>query len=248
MQTVAQKYRQATLAELTPHPRNPRQGDVGAIHTSIEANGFYGAVIVQKSTGHILAGNHRVLAAEHAGATKVPIIEVDCDDETALRILLADNRTNDLASYDNANLAGLLQELIDGPGLDGTGYEPDDLDTLLGDLDLAAGNEGTGLSRGDGLDVLDVSMGEPTYATTDGDVYRLGDHILIVADVHHDWQTYMPHLTPGSVFAPYPTPMLPLTYTDKPLVMVQPDKYLAGHVLDKYASRHGKDAITKVSA
>lgn len=88
------------LSSLKPHPKNPRQGDVGAIYESIEANGFYGAVVAQKSTGHVLAGNHRMLAAQHAGAGSVPVVWVDVDDETALRIPLADNRTNDVASYD----------------------------------------------------------------------------------------------------------------------------------------------------
>lgn len=125
------------LDQLSPHPRNPRQGDVGAIHESIQANGFYGVVIAQRSTGHILAGNHRYLAASHAGATEIPVAWVDVDDDEALRILLADNRTNDLASYDNTALADLLQEIMAEAGtLDGTGYDGDDLDELLRDLSM----------------------------------------------------------------------------------------------------------------
>lgn len=131
MRTVTQKYRKAPIAELKQHPKNPRQGDVGAIHTSIERNGFYGAVLVQKSTGFIIAGNHRVLAAQHAGAATVPVLEVDVDDATALRILLADNRTNDLASYDTQGLAELLRGLAEEDDLIGTGYDGDDLDEML---------------------------------------------------------------------------------------------------------------------
>lgn len=133
-----QEYAQAKLGELKPHPRNPRQGDVGAIYQSIEANGFYGAIVAQRSTGYILAGNHRYKAAAEAGAKSVPVIWVDVDDETAVRVLLADNRTNDVASYDNAVLAEILTELASGPGLEGTGYDGDDLDQLLTDL---AGDE-----------------------------------------------------------------------------------------------------------
>lgn len=97
------------VSELRPHPRNPRQGDIGAIHQSIEHNGFYGACVVQESSGFILAGNHRFQAALHAGAAAVPVIYVDCDDAVAVRILLADNRSNDLASYDMSALAELLE-------------------------------------------------------------------------------------------------------------------------------------------
>lgn len=68
MKLNSQEYAQAKLGELKPHPRNPRQGDVGAIYQSIEANGFYGAIVAQRSTGYILAGNHRYKAAAEAGA------------------------------------------------------------------------------------------------------------------------------------------------------------------------------------
>ena len=124
-----------SVDKLKPHPKNPRQGDVGAIHVSIEANGFYGSVIAQKSTGHILAGNHRFLAAKHANAEQVPVTWVDVSDEEAVRILLADNRTNDLATYNDDALAELLEGLMRDTGsIDGTGYDGNDLDELLSKL------------------------------------------------------------------------------------------------------------------
>lgn len=131
MDIVSQEYRDADPNQLVPHPENPRQGDVGAIHTSIEANGFYGAIIVQKSSQRVLAGNHRLIAARQAGAATVPVIEVDVDDKTARRILLADNRTNDLATYDTTALTDLLRQLHADDDLLGTGYDGDDLDELL---------------------------------------------------------------------------------------------------------------------
>lgn len=133
MRTIPQKYRpKVPVADLIPHPENPRQGDVGAIYTSIEANGFYGAIVVQKATQHVLRGNHTLQAAVGAGAAAVPVIEIDCDDETALKILLADNRTADLASYDDPALYDLLVRLraADEEGLAGTGYDDDDLEAL----------------------------------------------------------------------------------------------------------------------
>jgi len=122
------------LANLTPHPRNVRQGDVGAIVTSLEAHGQYRPIVVQKETGHILAGNHTYQAAKALGWDKIAVTYVDCDDEQALRILLADNRANDLASYDDAALVELLTELAEGTGLHGTLFEPEDLQNLLDDL------------------------------------------------------------------------------------------------------------------
>lgn len=125
------KYEEVSIAVLSEHPRNPNQGDIGAIHTSIEANGFYGAVVAQKSSGYILAGNHRYRAAKQAGASTIPVIWLDVDDRQATKILLADNRTAELAHRDEESLSKILQELAAEDDLLGTGYDGDDLDELL---------------------------------------------------------------------------------------------------------------------
>lgn len=132
MQIVNQKHEQVAVTRLQPHPRNPNVGNLDAISTSIKENGFYGAVVAQKSTGYILVGHHRYQAALHAGAEKIPVFWVDVDDTRALKILLADNRTAELAIRDEEALATLLQELADSEeGLLGSGYDSTDLDTLL---------------------------------------------------------------------------------------------------------------------
>ena len=124
------------IDNLKPHPRNPRKGDINAIQESINNNGFYGSVIAQKSTGYILAGNHRWQAMQQAGANTIPVTWIDVDDDHALRILLADNRTNDLATYNDADLATLLEELVNETGtLAGTGFNDDELDNLLGNFE-----------------------------------------------------------------------------------------------------------------
>lgn len=175
MEIINQSTETVALDALRPHPRNPRQGDIGAIHESIRANGFYGQVVAQKSTGYILAGNHRWRAAAQAGATEIPVTWVDVDDDRALRILLADNRTNDLASYDDEALALLLKELADGAGLGGTGYDGDDLDHLLAGLDAGS--------------VYSRKIEAPIYRPT-GPKPRLADLVdcsryeKLVADIH----------------------------------------------------------------
>ena len=142
MGVVAQEYRLAKLDELTPHPENPRRGDVDLLSQSLDRNGFYGAVVVQTSTGHILAGNHRLAAARAAGLDEIPAIFVDVEDEVAKRILLADNRTSDAAGYDDEQLLELLASLTASAGdldaLIGTGYTSRDLDKLVNDLEKEA--------------------------------------------------------------------------------------------------------------
>jgi len=123
--------------ELRTHPDNPRQGDVGAIYTSIKHHGVYTPVIAQRSTGHILVGNHRYRAMLEAGMTEIPVIWRDVDDETGIKIMLADNRASDLASNDESAMLTLLQAL---PDLEGSLYDGDDLDNLTQELLGAPGS------------------------------------------------------------------------------------------------------------
>jgi len=124
------------IDNIKPHPANPNDGDVAAIAESIRQNGFYGRIVVRDSTGKILAGEHRWRAAQEVGLGEVPVERVECDDETAMRILLADNKTAANAEREPEPLADLLESLeATDDGLTGTGYDGDDLDQLLEDLD-----------------------------------------------------------------------------------------------------------------
>lgn len=124
-------YEMVPVGKLVEHPANPRRGRVDAIEASIIANGFYGAVVAQRSTGHILGGNHRFQAAQLTGMEKIPVIWADVDDATAKRILLADNRTNDIAGYDDDALLAILEECRAEENLLGTGYDDKFVDDLL---------------------------------------------------------------------------------------------------------------------
>lgn len=126
---VNQEYELVPVDQLKRHPQNPRRGRVDLIAESVDELGWYGAVIAQKSTGYILAGNHRYDAAVARGFKTVPTIWRDVDDQTALKILLADNKIADEGEYDDATLDAVLSSL---DTLDGTGYG---LDILERDLD-----------------------------------------------------------------------------------------------------------------
>lgn len=126
--------KKARLADLTPYPGNPRRGNVAAIAESLESNGQYRPIVVQKSTNVILAGNHTAEAAESLGWTTIHAVFVDVDDEQAKTIMLADNRTSDLAEYDETLLAELLNDMS---ALGGTGYSADDLAEIEAELEAA---------------------------------------------------------------------------------------------------------------
>lgn len=168
------------LDRVRPHPENPRDGDVEAIRDSIEQNGFYGYCVVQESSGYILAGNHRYLAAQDLDMPEIPVVYVDVGDEEAMRILLADNRTSDVAEYHNDALADLLEHLWSTDDqLDGTGYSGDDLDDLLDDLSRMPGGEdvddpGAETSRAEEL--------QEEWDTERGQLWQIGRHRLLCGD------------------------------------------------------------------
>ena len=132
MQILNDSVEIVKLSSLKTHPENPRRGNLDELKRSINTNGFWGAVVVQKSTGHILAGNHRVMAARDLGAKKMPVVFVDVDDQTAKRILIADNRLSDQGEYDENKLFEILDSLNNtNTGLEGLGYDKSDLDYML---------------------------------------------------------------------------------------------------------------------
>lgn len=117
------------IRTLKPHPKNPRVADTAAIMESLTANGQFRPVLVQTSTNRIIAGHHMVKAAKQLKWKRIGIVRLDVDDEAALRILLADNRTADLGSYDTSILADILKEIP--TATIGTGYDDADVRAVL---------------------------------------------------------------------------------------------------------------------
>jgi ParB-like chromosome segregation protein Spo0J len=130
------------IDSLSLHPDNPREGDIGSIVTSIRQNGWFGSVVVQKSTGYVLAGNHRLQAAKICGIKEVPVFWVDCNDDRAKAILLADNKTAELASWNDHALLALLQEADANSYLLDTAFDQDDIQKLLSKLNADESPDG----------------------------------------------------------------------------------------------------------
>lgn len=128
----------ADIDSITQHERNYNGGDVEAITESIMVSGMYRPVFVQKSTRKIIAGNHTWEACKTLGATQIPVVELDVDDTTAVRLMVADNRIAAMAQPDHFLLVQLLSELDLNDSLIGTGYRDHDLEILKHLCDIPA--------------------------------------------------------------------------------------------------------------
>lgn len=144
------------LEDLSLYPGNARRGDVRLILESLRTSGQYRSLIARQTPEGlvVLAGNHtlQALLAHGRGPCTASIptfarpdadcalcygtrwdpvarVEiVECDEETARRINLVDNRAAEKGAWDLDNLVELLSYL---PDLDGTGYTDEDVERLL---------------------------------------------------------------------------------------------------------------------
>lgn len=114
-----QWYAVVPIDNIGPHPDNPNTGDVEMIRESIRANKFYGTCTVQASSGRILVGEHRWRAAKLEGLETIPVVYRDCDDHTAIRIMLVDNETGRAGAVDPDAVDNLLRTI---DNIEGTGY------------------------------------------------------------------------------------------------------------------------------
>jgi len=132
MTTEYIETRMIPLADLEPYPGNARIGDQAALAESLDENGQYRSLIVRlKDDGAhvVLCGNNTLEALDLRGDEAARCEIHKCDDKTALRINLIDNKANDKARYDDAKRARLL-DLLDGE-LHGSGYDEDEVDAIL---------------------------------------------------------------------------------------------------------------------
>jgi hypothetical protein len=126
------------ITDATPHPENNNEGDLDMLDHLVESHGMYRPVIVQASTGYIVAGNTTWETVRNRGSEVCPMVMLDVDDTTAVGILLDDNHSARLARTNIAQTLELVKRLEDQGVLDQTSYTHHDVAVLeqLADLPL----------------------------------------------------------------------------------------------------------------
>lgn len=111
------------LDEITPYENNPRNNEeaVEYVANSIKEFGFNQPIVVD-SEKVIIVGHTRYLAAQQLGLTEVPVIVAEnLSDEQARAYRLADNKTGEIATWDNPKLIEELANL-NGMNMENFGF------------------------------------------------------------------------------------------------------------------------------
>jgi len=159
------------ITQLSSDPANARkhsQRNIEAIASSLRRFGQQKPIVVDKSNV-VRAGNGTLEAARHLGWDQIDVVFTNLESSEATAFAIADNRTAELAEWNDDVLAASLQGL-DEELQAAAGYEGKELDQILSTLDTT--------------DVVEDEVPEvPDDPTTQpGDLWLLGDHRLLCGD------------------------------------------------------------------
>jgi DNA modification methylase len=175
MQHIAEPLRPLAvpMADLNPDAANARthdQRNIDAIARSLARWGQRQPIVVQKDGMIIRAGNGRYEAAKSLGWSHMAALIVDENSADATAYAIADNRTAELAEWDDESLAGLLQSL-DAEDMADAGFTDDDLAEILASLEPE-------------LEIVEDEPPEPPAdpVTKPGDLWTLGRHRVVCGD------------------------------------------------------------------
>jgi DNA modification methylase len=163
------------IAELDLDPANVRQHDeknLAAIKSSLKRFGQQKPIVVDPK-GIVIAGNGTLTAARALGWDRIRIVRTQLEGSEATAYAIADNRTAELATWDDDALMQQLSalDLEDSALVEAAGFSAAELegmvDGLLGEKEI---NE----------DEVPEVPEDPI--TKPGDLWILGDHRLLCGD------------------------------------------------------------------
>lgn len=141
--------RYVPLSDISSWERNPKSHDDISIYESMMRFGFTSPVIVNESTGKLLAGHGRIKVlrdTKRLGGSPPEGIQINDDGEWLVPVVggvslegedehgayvLADNRTSENGGWLDQELAAVLEQIESTVGLHGTGFTDQDLEALL---------------------------------------------------------------------------------------------------------------------
>ena len=155
------------ITEIKPYDNNPRHNEaaVDAVASSIKEFGWKQPLVIDKDNV-IVVGHTRYLSAKKLGFSEVPcLIADDLTEEQISAYRLADNKTNELATWDFEKLKAELEGISD---IDMSQFGFEELEASLDDV------------KDDNFDE-EGALSETPYSKR-GDIFVLANHRLMVGD------------------------------------------------------------------
>ena len=163
----------ASLKQLGHETRKHPPGQVRKLAASLESFGFVLPILTDPGR-RVVAGSALVLAAKQLGLTEVPAVSLTDLSEGELRALrLALNRIAEDSEWDPKALPLEFSDILElAPQLDLelTGFEMGQIDDLV---------DGDGLDQEDEVPPIEACS---TPVTRLGDLWRLGEHLVLCGD------------------------------------------------------------------
>lgn len=169
------------LSDLVEDPQNARLHDernLAAIRASLERFGQVEPLVVRTESNVVVGGNGRLSAMRALGWKTAEVTYQELTDAQAAALGIALNRTAELATWDNEQLAQTLEAIA----LEGEGIA--ELESLGFDEQALKSIEVSSYTRAPaGVVQQDAVPDPPEEPTTQpGDVWVLGDHRLVCGD------------------------------------------------------------------
>ena len=157
------------IESISPDPANARshgERNLEAIRDSLRAFGQQKPIVVD-SRGIVIAGNGTLEAARRLGWTEIAIVRTELEPAQATAFGIADNRTGELAEWNDEVLRSLLDTLEDEM-LEILAFDPKEIEALVP-------SAATSLENDEIPEAVDP-------VTKPGDLITLGSHRLLCGD------------------------------------------------------------------
>jgi len=191
------EIRYEDLDDIIGADNNPKDHDLGVLYQSMQRFGFTNPIIMNESTGKLLAGHGRLQTLQmmkdngEDAPKRIDVVKDIEDDriETwyvpvlygvsidnvseAQAYLIADNRLTELGGWKPMDLMDSLTEIIEETGnLDGTGYDLDDVETILGDMESTTFDVSETMSELDEETEVSIAVGRYKFKVDAEDFYQ----------------------------------------------------------------------------
>jgi DNA modification methylase len=162
------------------NPKKHPDAQVKDLMRSIKRFGW-GAVILARPNGEVIAGHGRLEAAKRLKMQRVPVRFLDLDPAEAHLLALADNKLTEVGEWDDALVREILASAkSDGSDITGLGWNDEEILALLANESTAGLTDPDETADADEIDRAEELQAK--WLVRPGDLWACGDHLVICGD------------------------------------------------------------------